>query len=350
MVTLANAIAARGFTVDMVVAAARGPYLKELSPAVRLVDLRAERVVSALMPLIRYLCSERPVAMLSAMSHANTIALVARGLSGVSTRVVVSERGTISGEYKLAKGVIPHLIYKLLPAIYRTADGICTVSEGASLDLAKFARIPVHKISTIYNPFDLKLIENRAQQPLVHPWFLTGQPPVIMAIGRLNEAKDFPVLIRAFSRLRESHTARLLILGEGEMRPSLEEQVAECGLSQDELQMPGFVDNPYAYLARCALFVLSSRREGLPGSLIEAMACGTPVISTDCPSGPVEILEKGRWGSLVSVGDEQGLAEAMAAMLDTPRDQLPDVRQRAKDFDQERAVEAYLNILRVQCQ
>lgn len=350
MVTLANAIAARGVMVDMVAAAACGPYLKELSPAVRLVDLKAGRVVSALLPLARYLRRERPVAMLSAMSHANTVALVARRIAGVSTRLVVSERGTISGEYKLAKGIIPKLMYKLLPITYRMADGICTVSEGASLDLAKFTSIPAQRINTIYNPFDLEFIEGKALQPLVHPWFSAGQPPVIVAIGRLNEAKDFPVLIRAFSRLRESHTARLLILGEGEMRPSLEEQVAECGLSQDELQMPGFVDNPYAYLARCALFVLSSRREGLPGSLIEAMACGTPVISTDCPSGPVEILEKGRWGPLVSVGDEQGLAEAMAAMLDTPRDQLPDVRQRAKDFDQERAVEAYLNILRVQCQ
>jgi len=350
MVTLANAISARGYVVDMVVATACGPYLKELSPAVRLVDLKAGRVINALLPLARYLREERPEAMLSAMSHANTVALVARKLAGVSTRVVVSERGTISGEYKIAQGLVAKLVFKLLPFIYRRADGICTVSEGASLDLAKFARIPAHRINTIYNPFDLNSIEGKALQPLAHPWFSVGQPPVIIAIGRLNEAKDFPVLIRAFSRLRKSRPARLIILGEGELRAALEEQAAECGLSQDEVQMPGFVDNPYAYLARCALFVLSSRREGLPGSLIEAMACGAPVVSTDCPSGPVEILEKGRWGPLVSVGDEQGLAEAMAAMLDTPRGLLPDVRQRAKDFEQERAVEAYLNILRVQCQ
>src|SRR5690606_25944939 len=138
------------------------------------------RVISALLPLARYLREERPVALLSAMSHSNTVALLARKIAGVSTRVVVSERGTISGEYKIARGIVAKLIYKLLPFMYRKADGICTVSEDASLDLAGFLRIPAHRINTIYNPFDLKLIEGKALQPLAHPWFSAGQPPVIM--------------------------------------------------------------------------------------------------------------------------------------------------------------------------
>ena len=178
-----------------------------------------------------------------------------------------------------------------------------------------------------------------------HPWLQPGQPPVVLAIGRLNEAKDFSVLISAFARLIQQRPARLVILGEGELRPALEAQLVQLGLDSDAAQLPGFVSNPYAWLARSALFVLSSRREGLPGALIEAMACGKPVISTNCLSGPDDILEGGRWGCLVPVGDANALAQAMAEVLDTPKEQLPDVRLRAADFEQERAVDAYLKIL-----
>lgn len=345
MVTLANAIAARGYAVDLVLATEQGPYLKEVTPSVRVVNLEARRVIKAFLPLLHYLRKERPEVMLSAMSHANAIALLARKFSGILTRVVVSERGTISGEYKVARGLSATLIYKMLPLLYPGADGICTVSKAASLDLAEFIGLPKSKITTIYNPFDLEFIDHKATEAVDHPWFSPGQAPVILAIGRLNEAKDFQLLIQAFDDVRRTRCARLLILGEGELRGTLEAQIAKLGLSRNDVQMPGFVANPYAYLARGGLFVLSSRREGLPGVLIEALACGVPVVSTDCPSGPDEILEGGRWGRLVPVGDAQALARAITAALDTPREQLPNVRQRARDFEQERAVDAYLNIL-----
>lgn len=168
---------------------------------------------------------------------------------------------------------------------------------------------------------------------------------MIISIGRLNEAKNFDVLIRAFAELRKQRAVRLVILGEGELRGILNNLLSELGLDNSAVSMPGFVTNPYAWLARCSLFVLSSRREGLPGALIEAMACGVPVVSTNCLSGPAEILEGGRWGRLVPVGDENALAQAMAEVLDTPSADLPDVRRRAADFEQEAAVDAYLDLL-----
>lgn len=345
MVTLANAFAARGYAVDLVLAVAQGPYLKDVAEAVRIVDLKVGRVVLAMWPLLRYLRRERPVAMLTAMTHANVVALLAKMLARVSTRLVVSERTTVTIEVGRAKDLAARIIYASVPLLYSRADGVVAVSQASAADLVGFAGFPASAVEVIYNPFDLPYIQAKAAEPIEHPWFTPGQPPVILAIGRLNEAKDYPALIRAFARLRQHRAARLLILGEGELRFALETLVAKCGLTADDVQLPGFVANPFAYLARCAVFVLSSRWEGLPGALIEAMACGAPVVSTDCPSGPHEILEGGRWGALVSVGDENALHGAVDSVLSTPRAQLPDVKLRAADFEQGTAVDAYLKAL-----
>lgn len=345
MVTLANAFSARGFRVDLVLATATGPYLKDVAPAVRVVDLQAGRVIKALVPLSRYIRRERPMAMLSALGHANVVALLARKLAQVPVHLVVSERSTISAAHAVAKGLVARINFALIRMIYPAADGICTVSKAASEDLAAFSRLPLQRVQTIYNPFNLVHITVKAAEPLGHPWFASGQPPVLLAIGRLTEAKDYPTLIRAFAQLRQQLGARLVILGEGELRPTLQALLVSLRLGEDAVQMPGFVANPYAWLARCSLFVLSSRWEGLPGVLIEAMACGAPVVSTSCLSGPDEILEGGRWGRLVPVGDVDALAQAMAATLNMPPAERPDVRLRAADFEQERAVDAYLRLL-----
>lgn len=344
MVTLANAMASRGFAVDLVLGVARGPYLKSVSASVRIIDLKTGRMIKALLPLVRYFRSARPAATLAAITHASVVALVARALARSRTRLVVSERSTISVDAAHTQGALSRLTYALVPSLYALADGICTVSQAASLDLARFSGLPSTRVQTIYNPFDLMRIGALAAETPDHPWLAVGQPPVVLAIGRLVPQKDFSNLILAFKQLRTTHIARLLILGEGEMRASLDDMVAQHGLESD-VQFPGFVENPYSWLARSKLFVLSSIWEGLPGVLIEALACGVPVVSTDCPSGPDEILQGGRWGRLVPVGDVGALASAMAQTLDTPLQQHPNVRQRAADFEQDRAVDAYLKIL-----
>lgn len=346
MVTLANALAARGYAVDLVLASAKGPYLQDVTANVRVVDLKAGRVIKALLPLVRYLRQERPTAMLSAMNHANVVAIMARMFARVSVRLVVSERSTISVSSELESGISARILYSLVALLYPKADAICVVSQAALIDLAQFIKLPIDRIVAIYNPFNLAYIASKATEAPDHSWFNNDTAPVILAVGRLNVAKNLPVLIDAFYKLRQSHNnARLLILGEGELRTTLEAQITRLGLTADAVQMPGFVANPFAYLARCRLFVLSSIFEGLPGVLIEALACGAPVVSTDCPSGPHEILEGGKWGRLVPVGDVDALAQAMAEVLDTPRAQLPDGKIRAQDFEQERAVDGYLQLL-----
>ena len=345
MVTLANAIAARGYSVDLVLASRQGPYLKDVAGNVRLVDLRAGRVIKALLPLARYLRQQRPEVVLSAMTHANVIALLARRLSHVAIRVLISERGLMSGECAIAQGVPAHVGYWLARRLYPAADGIGTVSRAAANDLANFLKLPIDRVHALNNPFDLDRIAGLAAESVPHPWFAHQQPPLLLAIGRLNEAKDFCTLIRAFAQLRQKRPARLMILGDGELRAPLEALIQECELTAEDIQMPGFVSNPFAYLSRAHLFVLSSRREGLPGVLIEAMACGTPVVSTNCLSGPDEILEGGRWGQLVPVGDVSALAQAITTTLNTPQEQRPNVRLRAQDFVQDQAVDAYLRFL-----
>jgi glycosyltransferase involved in cell wall biosynthesis len=345
MVSLANAFAGRGYSVDLVLAAAEGPYLSDVAPSVRIVDLKAGRVLKALLPLARYMRRERPASMMVAMTHANVIALAAKILARAPVRLVVSERSTISVESERARGWGARGVYALVPKLYSGADAIVAVSQAAGSDLVRFAGLPANAVRVIYNPFDLTRIQSRATELTGHPWFAPGQPPVVLAIGRLCEQKDFACLLRAFVQLRTTHKARLLILGEGELRSELEDQIAKMGLKADEVQMPGFVANPFAYVARCAVFVLSSRWEGLPGVLIEAMAAGAPVVSTDCLSGPREILEDGRWGTLVPVGDSHALASAIDRVLSTPEYELPKVRQRATFFDHDKAVDAYLDEL-----
>ena len=344
MVTMANAFVTRGYLVDLVLASVQGPYLKNVAPGVRVVDLKAGRVIRALLPLVSYLRRERPNALLSAMTHSNVIAICARIMSGVPTRLVVSERSTISMDIRQAQGWASRFIYALVPKIYPLADCIIAVSKGSAANLISYASLPTNSVVVIYNPFELHHIQKRAMEAIHHPWFEPYQPPVVLSIGRLTEQKDFPCLIRAFVRLRgEGRHLKLLILGEGELRSSLEILVVECGLTAEDVQMPGFVSNPFAYLARCATFVLSSRYEGLPGVLIEAMACGAPVVSTDCLSGPREILEDGRWGALVPVGDEEAMALAIAATLDSVN--YPDVTERSLSFAEVTAVEKYLAAL-----
>ncbi len=344
-VTLANGFATRGVVVDLVLVSTSGPYLKDVSDAVRVVDLRAGRVVKALWPLIAYWRREQPVATLSFMSHANVLAVLAHRLAGRPGRLVISERNHISSEALRGCGLQARLVFALVPWTYWLADEVTAVSNLAARDLEQFARLPAGRVRTIYNPFDLARIGRLSQESPPHYWLQLGQPPVVLGIGRLTEQKDFSCLLRAFAEVLKVKRARLLILGEGELRGELEELAQTLGLGPDAVQMPGFVANPYAYVARSGVFVLSSRWEGLPGVLIEAMACGAPVVSTDCPSGPREILEGGRWGKLVPVDDIKALAHAITSVLSTQRSQLPDVRRRAAYFREESAVGAYLDSL-----
>jgi glycosyltransferase involved in cell wall biosynthesis len=342
MLKLAAGIATRGYAVDLVLARAEGPFLAEVPASVRLIDLKARRVLTSLPALVRYLRREQPAALLSVL-HANTIALLARRLAGVRARVVVSERNTLSRE---AQQYASDLRMRLMPQLARTfypwADCIVAVSQGVADDLTKVVGISNECVRVIYNPIVTPELMEKAQVPLDHPWFEPGEPPVILAVGRLSAQKDFLTLIQAFARVRQAHLARLLILGEGEERPALESLVRQLDLEQD-VRMPGFVPNPYPYMKRASLFVLSSKWEGLPGVLIEALYCGVPIIATDCPSGPREILGDGQYGQLVPVGDAGSLARAIETALGGKIPRPP--RESWRRFELEVVLSQYIDVL-----
>lgn len=314
MLNLAHGLAGRGHQVDLVLARAHGPYLGTVSDRVRLVDLKAPRVLASLPGLTRYLRRERPRAILSALDYANIVSLWARRLSGVSCRMVVNEQNTMSHaagqSTRRRQRLVPHLVRRFYP----WADCVVGNSRGVVADLRRVTGMPVERIHMLHNPVVLPGLSARAAEALAHPWFAAGQPPVVLAVGRLTAQKDFPTLLRAFAAARQQREARLVILGEGPDRPMLEGMVKRLGLV-DDVALPGFVHNPYAFMSRAALYVLSSRWEGLPTVLIEALFCRLPVIATDCPSGPREILAGGHYGRLVPVADTTAVAEALVAGL-----------------------------------
>lgn len=316
MVNVARGFVEQGLKVDFVLCQAGGPHQWKVPPEVRIVNLGSSGTLANLTALMRYLRQERPIALLSALHFNNEIAVAAKHLSRVSTRVVVCEQNTLSQrarhEVQLAKRLTP-LLARLF---YSWADGVVAVSQGVARDLVQITGLPLERMRVIYNPAVTPELAEKTKASVDHPWFAAGEPPVILGVGKLEAQKDFPTLIRAFAQVRQVQPARLMILGWGPEpnRLQLEALVRQLGLEED-VALPGYVENPYAYMARAAVFALSSRWEGLPFVLVEAMAVGTPVVSTDCESGPAEILDHGKYGDLVPVGDSQALAKAILRVL-----------------------------------
>jgi glycosyltransferase involved in cell wall biosynthesis len=342
IINLAQGMTERGLQVDLVLAAAEGPFLDQLPPSVRLVDLHAPRVLRSLGPLAGYLRREQPRVLISSMNYANLIALWAARLAQRGTPVVVTVHTTLSQSRPQQARLSAALGRYLLRTFYPWASSVVAVSRGAADDLARASGLPRALVDVVYNPVITPAGLAAAKQVPDHPWFAPGQPPVILGVGRLTQQKDFPTLIRAFAEVRRRRAARLMILGEGEDRPGLTALAVELGVA-DDVALPGFRDNAMAYMSRSRLFVLSSAWEGLPTVLIEALAAGTRVVSTDCPSGPREILQDGRLGALVPVGDAAALAEAMLDALENPAAPLPS--DALTPFTKEAAVDHYLRLI-----
>ncbi|MBF2064065.1 MAG: glycosyltransferase [Calothrix sp. C42_A2020_038] len=333
----------KDLTLDLVLADATGPYLNQVPKEVRIVDLGAGRVLKAILPLARYLKNNKPDALISHMEYANVAATLAKEISGTNTKLVLVEQNNLSASLKNSTLLLNSVFSLLVHTLYPRAGAIVGVSKGVAEDLETVLAFPKGKVHVIHNPIVDDDILEKAQMPVEHPWFRQGEPPVFVAVGRLSEQKDFQNLIKAFGLLRKQRQAKLIILGEGDLRGELEASVNALGLAED-VCLPGFVDNPYAYMYNAKAFVLSSRWEGLPTVIIEAMACGCPVVSTNCPSGPNEILDEGKYGILVPVGDEVALSHGMQNILNNPISKEI-LLQRAKYFSVEHSVSKYLSLL-----
>ncbi|BAW01135.1 group 1 glycosyl transferase [Thermus thermophilus] len=315
---LATGFLQKGAQVDLVLARAQGPYLEMVPRGVNLIDLRASRVLTSFPALVSYLKRENPFVLLSSLSHANVVAVWAREVARVPTKVLVAEHVPLKASYRNKHlRLNEQMVRSLMGGAYRRAEAVIAVSRGLGRELVEGFGLPKDKIRVIYNPVIQDELFEKAKEPVEHPWLLPGGPPVFLAVGRLVAEKNFELLIRAFARVRRERESRLLVLGEGPERARLEGLVRSLGL-EEHVDMPGFVPNPYPYMAKASALVLSSLYEALPTVLIEGLALGVPVVATDCPYGPAEILEGGRWGILVPVGNEEALAQAMVEVLLKP--------------------------------
>jgi len=336
---LAEGLASRGHHVDLVLVNSDGPYLSEISRKVNIIDLKQKRVVLSLPKLCRYLRQNRPTALISGLSHANIIAILAKMLGPRQVKIFVTEHNNLNLE-RLSKK--EKLIRCLMALLYRNANGIITVSEGIRKQILSLLPVSPQNVHTIYNPVNLDRIRRLAAQVPENSWFSPPSIPIVISVGRLTPQKDFNTLITAFHLLRRRMHAKMVILGEGEDRISLEKLILDLNL-QDDVLMPGFQANPYSWMAHSDLYVMSSAWEGLPGVLLEALVCDLPVVSTDCETGPNEILENGKWGLLVPVNQPKKLADAMYQAL-TSSIKLR-TSCRAEDFHIDRIVNQYENLI-----
>ena len=340
MLNLATGIARRGRRVDLLLASATGPYVADVPAEVRLVDFEARRTAGAIVPLAAYLRREQPDVLISTLHHACLAASFAHVLARTTTTLFLREANTNS-----AKPIEAHDLRQLVQRramrwAYRVADGAVAVSEGVADDLRQAFGVPHHKLWTLYNPVVTEDLSRLATLDPEHRWFDQDAPPVVLGVGRLRPHKGFMTLMEAFARVRATRPLRLILLGEGPQRAELERRALELGVG-DDVELPGFVTNPFAFMSRAGVYVLSSEFEGLPGTLIQAMACGCPVVATDCRSGPREILDGGRFGALVPVGDSEAMARAIGSALDEPTPAAR-VRDRASRFSSERVVSNHL--------
>ncbi|MGA9538726.1 MAG: glycosyltransferase [Desulfobacterales bacterium] len=343
VLNLCEGLVALGCRVDLLQVKARSKHLEQLPALVDVRKLKAEHTLTSLPALVRYLKTERPDALLAAKDRANQIAVLAKKTAGVPTRVVVRMGTTVSAALAGKNRWRKLFWYLPMRLIYRSADAIVAVSQGVARDMARITGLPTSAIRIIRNPVITPRIFRLAREPAPHPWLVKGGEPVIVGIGRLTRQKDFPTLIRAFAAVRKKLPCRLIILGEGKDRDDLEHLAKRLSQSE-QIAMPGFVENPYAYLKRAAMFVLSSAWEGSPNALTEALALGVPVVATNCPSGPREILKDGTIGRLVPVGDPDALAEAMLATLSSPPDETL-LKSAVREYTAEFSSLRYLDLL-----
>lgn len=339
---LANAFADFGYPVDLLLARSSGAYMHLVSPKINVIEFGAKKASLALGPLVRYLKKTRPDALMSALDTPNIVAVLAKKLSGAPIKVSISIRNTLSVEYQTAGRMTRLVIPRLAQVFFPMADNILTVSQGVADDAEVFLKLPKGRVRAMWNPVVTPQLMTMVNEPLDHPWFAKGEPPVIVGVGRLSVQKNFPMLINAFAMVRKVIPARLMILGEGDDRAALEAQVASLALKED-VALPGFVKNPYQYLKAARVFALSSNFEGLPTVLIESLAAGTPVVSTDCPSGPQEILKGGKFGPIVPVGDADAFAKALLDELSKPKQMPP--RESWEPFERDSIARSYLEVL-----
>jgi len=315
---LLQGLSAHDIDVDLLAVVGKKGWLPDIPwPNIRVIDLKVKHTHLALPALTRYLCKERPDVLMAAKDRAVRIAVLARIFAHVDTRLVGQLHSNLSAYLDTKTPFQRWLRCAPMRWLFPHVDLIITVSEGVIEDTIKVAGYPRERMVALPNPVITPEVYLKGEEPVDHPWFNSPSVPVILGAGRLTQEKDFATLIKAFKILRQQQDSKLVIIGDGPLRQDLENLVAELDLT-GSVALPGYAANPYAWMKKSSLFVLSSAWEGSGNVLIEAMALGVPSVSTDCPYGPAETLAGGKYGALVPVGDPESMAKAMLNTLSNP--------------------------------
>ena len=343
MLDIARGLAQRGVAVDLILVKATGPYLEFVPPDVRLIDLNSRRALLCFPALVRYLRRERPSVLISTSPEINVVAILARALFSRKMALGVRRASTFTMELRQG-GLKARAVLRLERLLLRYADVVIANSRGAADDLVGAAPNLAPQVRVIHNPVVWPELAEKAVEPVEHPWFQDSSLPVVLAAGRLVPVKDYPTLLRAFVNVvLKARPAKLVVLGEGPERSALSSLTESLGAA-DAVDFPGFVTNPFAYMSKASVFALSSLYEGSPNVLVQAMACGSPVVSTDCPNGPREILRNGALGHLVPVGDWRAMGEAILEALDSPVDSACLIDGTA-EYSAERSISRYFDLV-----
>lgn len=341
--TMAKELKRRGYEVEFVILRSVGRLLPKVQAEFSVIELKVPRILRAILPMIKYFRSHKIRTVFVSMWPLTTITVWARFLSGTQRRIIISDHGVLS-QSKQAQGLWAKFKMKLTMRMsYPFADEIVSVSKGVADDISKLSGVPISKIRTIGNPAARGNVPDAvSENPIIAKW-LNAKYKIVTA-GRLKPVKDLPTLFRSIAILKNTLDIHLLVLGDGELRTEWTEYVKHLRI-EDCVTFGGFVPDPRPYYLHANIFALTSLHEGFGNVIVEAMECGIPVVSTDCDFGPREILEYGRWGRLVSVGDSEQLAKAMQAEIESPLVTSEDLKLRAKDFSVERATDFYLELL-----
>ena len=339
-----GALAEDGVHVLLVVGTADGPYRREVPSTITLDILGTSRVSRAIPALARRLRTHRPSVVFTAMRHANVAVSLAVALTGARhrPRVVLSERSSVR-EARRRQGVVTRCLLDLgVRLTYPRAQAVVAVSQGVADELRAELGARRPTVLAIRNAALTATFRASLAAPAPHPWLAPDAPPVLLAAGRLHPCKGFDTLLDAFATVRATRPCRLVILGEGGERTRLEARARTLGVADDVL-LPGFEPTPGPWMRHATVFVLSSRYEGMPNVLVQALGAGRPIVATDCAHGPAEVLERGRWGRLVPVDDADALAAACAQALDAPAPAVPD--EVLARFDLSAVLDAWRTVL-----
>ncbi len=342
MIDLTQELARLGHRGEIVLARAEGEFLHEAQRTFPVVTLGVTKFRAVPWSLSRYLRKHKPDVLIANMWPLTAAAVIGRTLSRQRCQLLLVEHNTLSHQYA-SWGAFHHwMLSTSMRFTYRHADGVAAVSDGAAADLALLARLPRERVATLYNPVPQRAMPSRDALRMARSLWDCGAGAKLLSVGNLKQQKNHPLLLRAFSMLSR-RDGKLMLLGFGDGEPALRALATELGIA-DRVIFAGFHADPSPFYATADLFVLSSDYEGLPTVLIEALSFGLPVVSTDCLSGPAEILDHGRYGALVPVGDAAALARAMDEALSRPHDREA-LKRRARDFAPEKAAAAYLKLL-----